>query len=343
MSLDTYEIGDTLEIPITFTDPNTGQEATVPDANIEIYKGNTPIVTSTPLILISGGRFTFSYTIPPAAPSGIYTAYVTGTVAGSLQTATISFSVSNRQTQLQDTSNSIKIDIQSAKIDLDNQIDDIKEDIGDPSADGTTIHSELQAVLADLGNPLVTGQDITQKLDDIRTILGVGTPVGIVTASGVVLNDHGLPISGVRVVATNTATGNSADTDISSATGTYVLHLNPGSYVLQFIQATTVLKQTASLVVPTGVTTLAVPNVSLAMKRTVTDKVQDPDKVPIPGVLVKAILSSNYDANAADNKVEAAAFTDTNGDFMIELFPGIYIFEFIKSDYHTMPQEVTVV
>lgn len=342
--MDTYEKGETIEIPVTLTNPSTGvEEIGVPDAMIEILKGSTQIVAPTPLILISGGRFTFSYTIPLSADSGIYTAYITATVAGNPITATLDFSVSDKLTTLQTSVDNIMLDAAVSKADLDAQLDSIHQDIGDPSSDGTDLHSELKSIIDDLGNPLTTGQDITEKLDDIRTVLGLGTPVGIVTVTGTVFDDNAMPIQGVRVIAVNKATGNASDTDTTNNVGAYELHLNPGEYVLEFVQAQTVLQQTQVLVVPTLITTLTVPAITLATKRTVTDLIQDPNHNPIPGVLVKAILFANFDFNAADNQVEAAAFTDSNGQFTIQLFPGVYMFQFIKIGFDTLPQKVTVV
>jgi len=282
MALDTYEKGDTIDIPVTFLDPSNQKEiaAGVSDATVQIFKGNTPILTPTAMVRVgtTGSRYTYSYTISPTALSGVYAVYVQGTVLGDLQTATMRFSVTDRLTNLQDATDSIKLDIQSNKVDIDSQLSDIQTDIGDPSADGTSLHQELKDVKDDLGNPLATGQDITQKLDDLRTVLGLGTPVGSVAVDGLVLDDNGNPAGGVRVVAVDTSTGNASDTAITDATaGTYVINLNPGDYILQFIQAETILKQTLQLNVPTLITSLTAPTVTLATKRVVTDVVQDPE------------------------------------------------------------------
>lgn len=350
MSLDTYEIGDSIDIPVTFTD-STGAEASgVPDAMIEIYKANTQIVSPTALTLISGGRFFFPYTIPGIATPGVYTAYITGTVSSVLQTATYTFSVSDRLTTLQTssntlqtTTNNIQLDLAAAQLDIDNQLSDLQTDIGDPSVDGTSLHQELKSILDDLGTPLATGQDITEKLDDIRTALGLGTPVGSVAVSGVVIDGNGNPIGNVRVIAVNTATGNASDTNITTNAGLYTVNLNPGTYVFEFIQATTVLQQSLTVIVPPLVSTFTAPTVTLVTKKTITDIVQDPVGTPIPAVLVKAILQANYNANSADNQVSAAAFTNVTGQFSIDLFPGVYIFQFIKTGFDTLPQQVVVV
>lgn len=343
MSLSTYEKGDTITIPATFTDLNTGAEASsVPDASIQIFFGNTQIVGPTPMINISGGKYFFSYAIPGSAQSGVYSVYVSGTVNASLQVATLKFSVTDRLTNLQNTANAIQLDIQGAKIDIENKVQDLQDDIGDPTSDGTTIHQELQDIKSDIGDPILTGQNITQKLDDIRTVLGLGVPVGIVAVSGSVTNDNNVALPNVRVVAVDTSTGMATDVAQTGNTGAYTLNLDPGTYIFQFLQAQTILRQTITVTVPTLVTTLTVPTVILTTKRTVTDVVQDPNQQPIEGVLVKAIFEANYDANAAQNQVEAAAFTDVDGEFTLELFPGLYIFEFIKAGFSTLPQKITV-
>lgn len=342
--MSSYEKGDTIEIPVTFTDPVTEVEASsVPDAKIQIFKGNTQILALTPLVQISGGKYFYLYTIPVLAASGVYTVYVTGTVGGNLQTATMSFSVTDRLTNIQSTADGIKLDIQAAKLDLDSQLASVSGDIGGPSADGTTLHDELKNIISDLGNPLLTGQDITQKLDDIRTTLGLGTPIGSVSVTGNVIDENGSPITGVRVIAINRANGNATDTNITAIDGSYILHLNPGSYVLQFVQTITVLKQTYEISIPTLVTSFTVPNIKLATKRSVSDVVNDPNGIPLPGVLVKAILQANFNPNAIDNKVEGAAFTDENGKFTLDLFPGVYVFQFVKSGFDALPETFTVV
>ena len=343
-TLDTYEIGDTIEIPITFTNPTTLVEpSSVPDATITIFKGNTQIVPDTALTQISNGRYIFSYTIPSSAPVGVYTAYITGTVSGNLQTATLSFSVSTRLQDIRADIADVKLDIQTDKVDTDAKIASLQADIGDPSVDGTTLHAELQGILADLGNPLSTGQNITEKLDDIRIGIGLTSPSGTVTVTGVAKDSSGIPIVGVRVIAITKPSGVPADTDITDSVGSYILHLNTGAYVFEFVQANTVLKQSLDVTVPPFVTTLTIPNIVLATKRTVTDTITDPNHLPIPGVLVKAILEANYDINNIDARVESAAFTNAAGSFSLDLFPGHYVFLFVKIGFDALPQRKIVV
>lgn len=343
MTLGTFDPGDTIDIDVTFRDPRTMEEVSgVPDATIEVFKGNVQVLPPAPMVLISGGRFTYSYDIPALATKGTYTAYVTGTVGPDTQTATVSFAVSDQEVQIQASIDDVKVDIQNLQVDLDNQFDELKTDIGDPSTDGTTIYNEIKNVKEEIGPALSTGQNITEKLDDIRIAVGLGTSGGTVVVTGTVKDDNNVALEGIRVIAIDITTNKAFDTTLSNASGVYTINLNPGTYVLEFMKTTSVLRQTANITIPIGVTTFTVPLVRLATKRIVTDIIIDPDQNPIPGVLVKAILEANYDENDIDNQVEAAAFSDTAGIFTIELFPGNYIFQFVKTGYDTLPTHKTI-
>jgi hypothetical protein len=344
MALATYELGDTIEIPVTFTDLTSGVQApVVPDAMIAIFMGNTQILAPTAMTQITGGEYYYTYTISPTATLGVYTVYITGTVNSNLQTATFSFSVSNRLTNLQTSVNALTLNVQANQVDTDTQFALVGANIGNPIANSTTLYQELQTIITDIGNPIATGQDLTGKLDNIQAALGLGTTLGTVAVTGTVVDNNNLPIAGVRVIAINTSTGSAVDTGVTDSTGTYTMYLNPCNYIFEFVQVTTILQQSISVTVPTLITALTVPPTQLATKRTVTDVVNDPQGNPLPGVLVKAIYQANFNANAAENKVEAAAFTDDTGSFMLSLFPGTYIFQFVKFGFDTLPEEFTVV
>ena len=344
MSLSTYDPGDSIDIPVTFTNPTTRLEpASVPDAMIQIFKSNVEILPATPLTQISGGRYLYVYSIPLSAPLGVYTVYITGTVNSILQTATMTFSVSDNLVNLQNTANSIVLDITASQLDMDTKFATVIADIGTPTVDGTNLHAELKTIISDIGNPLLTGQDITQKLDDIRTAIGLTTPIGSCTVSGLVLDENGHPLAGVRVIAINTATGNATNTAITATNGSYSLNLNPGTYVLQFVQATTILNQSTTITIPALTTSFTVPHVILTTKRTVTDLITDEHGHGIPDVLVKATLQANYNAMDPNNMVVAAAFTNAGGNFSLDLFPGIYVFQFVKTGFDALPETFTVV
>lgn len=328
--------GDTVDILIAFINKKR-QKVSVIDPTIEIYTNGT-LLSGFPANLTDAGssNYTYEYTIAPTADLGRYSIIAKGEFGGNDIIVRQFFDVHDLNEQIED----LSMNIQDEFVDLKNKVDDIQEDIGDPSAEGSNLNIKIDFLQDNVGTPALCGESLDNKLDDIKVGLGLSTITGSVKITGTVTDEKGNPIEGVRVIAYDKQDFSPKNTTTTDSTGTYILYLNPGNYVFEFFKECVIITKQVEVEVLSEPPEMILENLELVAKRLVRDKVEDPTtSQPIVSVLVKAILESNYNPDDPNQLVESAAYTDVDGFFELALFPGVYIFEYVKNGYAPLSQK----